>query len=161
MKTLFNTLLKKSIILLLILPFLLATAFAQSPVIKGVVTDVKRKEVMPFVTVSFAGTTIGMSTNTKGEYSLTNNGNYKQIKVTFIGYKTIVRDIEPGKDQTININLIEDNHSLNEVVVKSAKKKKYTNKNNPAVELIRQVIAHKAQNQLENYSYAEYKHTSA
>jgi hypothetical protein len=157
MKTLFNTLLKKSIILLLILPFLLATAFAQSPVIKGVVTDVKRKEVMPFVTVSFAGTTIGMSTNTKGEYSLTNNGNYKQIKVTFIGYKTIVRDIEPGKDQTININLIEDNHSLNEVIVKSAKKKKYTNKNNPAVELIRQVIAHKAQNQLENYSYAEYK----
>jgi ATPase subunit of ABC transporter with duplicated ATPase domains len=43
-------------------------------------------------------------------------------------------------------------------VVKSAKKKKYSNKNNPAVEsLLRQVIAHKAQNQVENYNYAEYK----
>ncbi|WP_374948332.1 DUF5686 family protein [Mucilaginibacter sp.] len=149
-----TTLFKKSIILLLLLPF---TALAQSPVIKGVVTDIKRHEVMPFVTVSFAGTSVGMSTNTRGEYSLVNNGNYKQIKVAFIGYKTIVKDIEPGKDQVININLVEDNHTLNEVVVRSNKKKKYTNKNNPAVELIRQVIAHKKQNQLESYDYAQYK----
>ena len=112
---------------------------------------------MPYVTVSFNGTTQGVSTNTQGQYSLNNNNGYKQIKVSFIGYKTIVRDIDPTKDQVINIALVEDNHKLNEVVVRSAKKKKYTNKNNPAVELIRQVIAHKKQNQLESYDYAEYR----
>jgi hypothetical protein len=157
MKPIFNTLLKKSLILLILLPFSVITAFAQSTTVKGVITDAKRKDAMPYVTVSFNGTTQGVSTNTQGQYSLNNNNGYKQIKVSFIGYKTIVRDIDPTKDQVINIALVEDNHKLNEVVVRSAKKKKYTNKNNPAVELIRQVIAHKKQNQLESYDYAEYR----
>jgi hypothetical protein len=157
MKPIFNTLLKKSLILLILLPFSVITAFAQSTTVKGVITDAKRKDAMPYVTVSFNGTTQGVSTNTQGQYSLNNNNGYKQIKVSFIGYKTVVRDIDPTKDQVINIAMVEDNHKLNEVVVRSAKKKKYTNKNNPAVELIRQVIAHKKQNQLESYDYAEYR----
>ena len=42
-------------------------------------------------------------------------------------------------------------------MIKSGKKTRYTNKNNPAVELIRKVIAHKDQNRIENYNYAEYQ----
>src|SRR3569833_1891054 len=33
----------------------------------------------------------------------------------------------------------------------------YRNKDNPAVELIRQVIAHKDENRMQSYSYTEYK----
>ena len=59
------------------------------------------------------------------------------------------KDITPGTAQTINIVLTEDRKTLNEVVIKSGKKTRYTNKNNPAVELIRKVIAHKDQNRIQ------------
>ena len=156
MKTLYKTLLPKSI-LFIILTLVSFTLRAQTTVVKGTVTDAKTHQAMPYVTVTFANTTIGGGTNTQGRFSISTTEKFTKIQVSFVGFKTASRTIEPGKEQEINIALIEDNHSLNEVVVKSAKKKKYTNKGNPAVELIRQVIAHKKQNQLENYNYAEYK----
>jgi hypothetical protein len=157
MKPLLTPILNKSIALLLVL-FASFTGLHAQTVVRGVVTDAKTKEAMPYVTVSFVGTTQGISTNGQGRYTLSTTDNtVTQVKVSFVGYKTAVRTVTPGQDQTINIAIAENSQSLNEVVVRSAKKKKYSNKNNPAVELIRQVIAHKAQNQVENYNYAEYK----
>jgi hypothetical protein len=112
---------------------------------------------MPGVSVSFDGTTIGNSTDVQGNYRISSDGNYNRIKISFIGYKTLYRDITPGTAQNINIVLTEDRKTLNEVVIKSGKKTRYTNKNNPAVELIRKVIAHKDQNRIENYNYAEFQ----
>jgi hypothetical protein len=146
---------KSTLLLLLIL--LSSMLMAQQTVIKGVVTDARTHETMPGVSVSFEGTTIGGSSDVQGNYRLSSEGNYNRIKVSFIGYKTIYKDITPGTAQTINIALIEDRKTLSEVVIKSGKKTKYTNKNNPAVELIRKVIAHKNQNRLENFNYAEYQ----
>ncbi|QXV64981.1 carboxypeptidase-like regulatory domain-containing protein [Mucilaginibacter sp. 21P] len=131
-------------------------AFAQTKV-SGVVTDAKTKQPMPYVTVTFAGTTIGAGTNADGRYTITTTQDVKQIQVSFVGFRTAVRNITPNQEQTINVALSEDNRRLSEVMVRSGKKKKYSNKNNPAVELIRKVIAHKAQNQVENYDYAQYK----
>ncbi|AMR32609.1 hypothetical protein A0256_14845 [Mucilaginibacter sp. PAMC 26640] len=156
MKTFYKTLFSKSILLITLISASL-TLHAQTTVVKGTVTDAKTHQAMPYVTVTFANTTIGGGTTTQGRYSISTTANYNRIQVSFVGFKTATRNIEVGKEQEINIALVEDNHSLNEVVVKSGKKKKYTNKDNPAVELIRQVIAHKKQNQLENYNYAEYK----
>jgi hypothetical protein len=147
--------LKSTLILLLL--SLSTTLMAQQTIIKGVVTDLRTHETMPGVSVSFEGTSIGGSTDVQGNYRISTDGNYSRIKVTFIGYKTFYKDITPGTAQIINIALSEDRRVLNEVVVKSGKKSRYTNKNNPAVELIRKVIAHKSQNRLENFDYAEYQ----
>jgi hypothetical protein len=146
---------KSTLMLWLIL--LSSMVMAQQTIITGVVTDVRTHETMPGVSVSFEGTTIGGTTDVQGNYKLNSDGNYSRIKVSFIGYKTIYKDITPGTEQTINIALIEDRRTLSEVVIKSGKKTRYTNKNNPAVELIRKVIAHKSQNRLENFNYAEYQ----
>ncbi|HEY4325780.1 MAG TPA: DUF5686 family protein [Mucilaginibacter sp.] len=143
----------------LVVLFLLTSAFlsfAQNTVVNGVVTDAKSKETLPYVTVTFVGTTQGTNSDNQGKFHLVGKGDYSQIKISYIGFKTVIRNVEPGKEQTINIALFPDNHLLNEVVIKSGKKPKYRNKNNPAVELIRQVIAHKEKNRLENYDYAEY-----
>ena len=130
---------------------------AQSPtVVSGTVTDAKTREAMPAVSVVFAGTINGTSTNAEGKYSIKITGNATRIQFSFIGYKTIYADIVPGKEQEINIKLAEDEHLLKEVVIYAGKKTRYRNKDNPAVELIRQVIAHKKQNRVENYSFAEY-----
>jgi len=100
---------------------------------------------MPAVTVSFDGTTIGRQRLISTVITDNAEGNYTRIKVSFIGYKTIYKDITPGITQTINVAMSEDRRELSEVVVKSGKKTRYKNRNNPAVELIRQVIAHKDQ----------------
>jgi len=143
---------------LLLLFVVLSTALmAQQTILKGVVTDARTHETMPGVSVSFDGTTIGGSTDVQGNYRISTDGNYSRIKISFIGYKTLYKDITPGTSQAINIVLTEDRKALNEVVIKSGKKVRYTNKNNPAVELIRKVIAHKDQNRVENYNYAEFQ----
>jgi len=124
--------------------------------VSGVITDSQTKQTIPAATVVFSGTTIGSSADNDGRFTLQGQGEYRQVKVSFIGYKTVSRAIEPGKSQIINIALVPDNQLLAEVVIKSGKKTRYRNKDNPAVELIRKVIAHKKFNELENYDFAEY-----
>lgn len=144
-------------ILLGLLVMLSSSLMAQQTIVKGVITDARTHEAMPAVSVSFVGSTNGASTDNQGRYQIASNDNPSRIKVSFIGYKTTYRDITPGKAQTLDISIVEDRQILTEVVIKSGKKPRYTNKNNPAVELIRKVIAHKDQNRLENFNYAEYQ----
>ena len=125
-------------------------------VIKGVITDAKTKETLPAVTVTFVGTTIGVSADNNGNYNLRGTGPYTQVKFSFIGYKSVYVTVTPGQELVKNVVMGEDTHLLNEVVIKSGKKVRYRNKDNPAVELIRKVIEHKKQNRLESYDYAEY-----
>jgi hypothetical protein len=146
----------KSMMMLLLL-MLSTLLMAQQSAVKGQVTDARTHELMPGVSVTFEGTTIGNSTDVQGNYHLSATGSFARIKVSFIGYKTIYQDITPGIAQTINVSISEDRRVLSEVVIKSGKKTRYTNRNNPAVELIRKVIAHKDQNRLENFNYAEYQ----
>jgi hypothetical protein len=155
MKTLYIKIFLKSIALLLIL--LPSVILAQQTEVKGTITDARTHETMPAVTVTLEGTTIGANTDNGGKYKLITDKASNRIRVSFIGYKTVFKEIVPGKVQTIDIAMTEDRKLLTEVVVKSGKKTRYTNKNNPAVELIRKVIAHKDQNRVENYNYAEYK----
>jgi hypothetical protein len=136
---------------------LLSQVKAQQTVIWGTVTDARSHTPLPYVTVAFANSTKGTTTDNQGKYRLSITGANTQLQISFIGYKTVTRTIESGKNQQVDISLSEDTKMLSEVLIKSDKKKRYTNKNNPAVELIRQVIAHKQQNQLENYDYAEYQ----
>lgn len=131
--------------------------YAQGTVIKGEVKDAKTKAALPFVTVAIPGSSQGVNTDNNGRYSITITGTYTQIKASFVGYNSVIKNIIPGREQTIDFALTADNTLLNEVVVRSGKKKKYTNKDNPAVELIRTVIAHKKSNRLESYDYSEYK----
>jgi len=134
------------------------TAFAQRTVVTGTITDSRTKQALAFVTVGFAGTTVGANTNSSGAYVLsTSNLTYNKIQVSFIGYKTIVLTIMPGKEQVFNVRLTPDNRELDAVVINSEKRKRYTNKDNPAVELIRKVIDHKEQNRPEAYNYLEYQ----
>ena len=156
MKKLFTIILYKPILLLLVFFAAVQGSFAQT-VVRGTITDAKTKQTLPYVTVTFVGGKQGASSDNQGRYHLVSNGSYTQMRVTYVGYKTEIKAIEPGKEQTINIALTEDRQLLNEVVVKAGKKPKYRNKNNPAVELIRQVIEHKEKNRLENYDYAEYR----
>jgi len=125
-------------------------------IIRGHVIDALTGEPISFVSVYLKGTAIGDLTDEKGRYLIETNTQASTIVFSFVGYNTESRNISPGRDQTININFSVASITLNEVVVK-AEKKAYRNKNNPAVTLINNVIAHKDENRPEMYDFLEYK----
>lgn len=138
------------------LTFLSFLSVAQT-VVRGIVTDAKTKETLPFVSITIPGSSLGTSTNADGAFSMKLNGNYSKITFTYVGYNPVTRSIIPGKEQTLNVQLQANSRMLNEVVVKSGRRKKYRNKGNPAVELIEKVIKNKSKNQIESYPYVEYE----
>ena len=146
-------------LILLIFFFLYTTLlFAQITHVSGVVIDASNKQPMPFVTVSFQGTTIGISTDNNGKYRLsTNNLANTKLRVSFVGYNDATITIVPGKDQVINVTLKPEAEELAEVDINGGKKPRYRNKDNPAVELIRKVIENKNKNRPESYNYVEYR----
>jgi len=145
---------------LLLLSFFFLSAsilHAQTTTVSGTVTDASNKKPISFVSVSFLGTSIGANTDNSGKYSLTTSQQVTKLKVSFLGYKDVVVAVKPGITQIINVRLVSAENQLEEVTVRSGKKAKYRNKDNPAVELIRKVIENKEKNRPENYDYVQYK----
>jgi hypothetical protein len=146
---------KKLSVLTLFL-FCTSLLFAQNTVVNGIVTDASNRQTIPFAIVSFPGTTTGVNTDNQGRYFISIDKPVSQIKVSLLGYKDAFLPVKPGTGQTLNVKLVPLAQELNEVVVKSGKKPKYRNKDNPAVELIRKVIENKEKNRPESYNYVQY-----
>lgn len=131
--------------------------FAQQTAVKGVVTDAVTKETIPYASFMIVGTSKGGRTDIDGRYNITIEGNYTQLQFSYVGYKTQVKTVKAGITQVVNVQLQNEAMQMNEVVIKGNKKAPYRNKDNPAVELIRKVIANKSKNRMESYDYVEYK----
>ncbi|XZF15155.1 DUF5686 family protein [Chitinophagaceae bacterium MMS25-I14] len=142
--------------LLLLFCMLSFTAAAQVTVVKGRVTDAANGKPLAYVTVNFVASSIGTNTDEQGNYELSTDKPFTQVQFSFVGYKTIKKSVTAGETKTINIALSSDTRELGEVVIKP-KKTKYRNKDNPAVELIRQVIDHKDQNRPQSNQYLDYR----
>lgn len=151
----FNTPLKPFFFLLFL--FISTSLVAQNTVVSGVVTDAGNKQPLSFVTVTFTGSTIGVNTNDQGQFTIRSAKPYTQLKITYLGFKEAILAVVPGKEQVINVRLFPSAKALGEVTVKGKKNVRYTNKENPAVELIRKVIANKDKNRPEAYNFVEYR----
>jgi hypothetical protein len=98
----------------------------------------------------------GVTTKEDGSYVYTTtNSAAKTLKFSYVGYQTISKTIVPNREQTIDVELVVGDLK-NNVTVKS-KRGKYSNKNNPAVDLIRLVIENKDKNRITSYDYVEYE----
>ena len=115
----------------------------------GIVKDSITGEPLPFVSVYFDGSTIGAMTDDNGTFTLQNNQGYTKLVAASLGYDTKFIDLKPGKkNDNLEVLLKPTAFEISEVVVKP-KREKYTRKDNPAVELIKKVIAHKNDNRIE------------
>lgn len=125
-------------------------------VVKGFVKDAVTMKPIQFVSIYFEGGK-GVTTGEDGSYSIvTYREKLSQLNFSFTGYKKITRKITPGKEQTVNVEL-ELAASLKEVVVKTRRRAKYKNRDNPAVELIDLVIENKDKNRVKAYDYVQYQ----
>lgn len=132
-------------------------ARAQTTTVTGTIIDGTTRQPLEFANIVFLGTSIGATTDEQGRYVLKGTGDFTKVAVSFVGYKPFAKTITPGITQTLTIELQPDSQVLNEVVIRSGKRERYRNKDNPAVELIRNVISHKEQNQIGSYAYAAYE----
>ena len=151
---------KNTYLKIFVLTFLLFSSlitFAQDTKVSGVVTDARTKQTLPFVNVFAGDSSVNVTSDDEGKYVLQSSKPFRQIKVSYVGYKPITLTVVAGQEQTLNIRMLPVAQQLSEVVIRSGKKAKYHNKDNPAVELIRQVIAHRDQNRPESYNFVQYK----
>ncbi|TDO20647.1 DUF5686 and carboxypeptidase-like regulatory domain-containing protein [Pedobacter duraquae] len=140
-----------------ILFFLTVQLYAQSTVVSGVVRDGRLREPLPYVTVTFQGTTVSTKTDASGRYSISSDKAQSALVYKYVGYRTHTTVIQSGQTQTMNVILEEIAEKLTEVKIVAAKAGPYRNKENPAVELIRNVIAHRPENRIENFNQVAFK----
>ncbi|MDR0766337.1 MAG: SusC/RagA family TonB-linked outer membrane protein [Odoribacteraceae bacterium] len=91
-----------------------AFAFAQGITVSGTVSSTEG-ESLPGVHVRIQGTSSGTTTDRDGKYSITVPGSKSVLVFSFIGHVT--QEIEVGTKILLNVQLIEETRSIDEVVV--------------------------------------------
>lgn len=90
-------------------------ASAQTLTIKGKVVDQKSHDSVIGASVLVAGTDIGTITDMNGQFTLPNVPRNGELKISYIGYKTLIVPVA-GKSN-FDIALVEESEMLDEVVV--------------------------------------------
>lgn len=123
-------------------------------VLTGIVTDAATGDTIYYPSVSYKGQHIAVSGTAKGEYAIVRK---EGLVLTFsaVGYAPVQVVVKSSTPKTLNIKLKSDTRQLAEVVVRQ-KRGKYSRKDNPAVELMRRVIAAKKRTRLENHDFFQY-----
>ena len=106
-----------------------------------------------YASVQYRGHKIAVSSDSQGKFSIEKHPGWV-LTVSALSYKSQTISVNEKTD-FIEVKLKDDSHKLNEVVVKT-KRGKYSRKDNPAVELMRRVIAAKKKTDLSNHDYYQY-----
>lgn len=116
------------------------TKVATRITLQGQVLDSVTGEPIDFVNIVEQGTTNGTITDGEGHFSMIVKPG-STIQFSYLGYDNYYVTAANRK-MTATVRLVPQNFELTEVVVKP-KRDRYRRKDNPAVELMRNVIAHK------------------
>ena len=127
---------------------------AQTTSISGVVVDGDTGETLPFVQIYFLKSTtnkgmvpseIGTTSDIDGNFTISNTAGYTTLHFQMIGYKTEMLTLKKGQNRkNVKLKMTPDVYGLQDIVVTPKhRKREYRRKGNPAVELIKNVIAHK------------------
>ena len=121
--------------------------------IVGHVVDEATGENIGFASVQYKGHHVAAITDLNGRFTIERHKGWK-LTVSAVGYKTRTYTVDADMDKLF-VSLREDTRSLKEVTVRS-KRSRYSRKNNPAVELMKKVIAHKKATDLSRRDYYQY-----
>lgn len=123
--------------------------------IHGFVVDQQSNDSIPYANARYAGTKTGASSDLSGQF-VVERINGSTLTITAVGYKPRKIKINDKTPDTLCVTLISDSKRMDEVVVKAKRRHRYSRKENPAVELMRRVIAAKKRTQLENHDFFQY-----
>lgn len=120
--------------------------------LSGVITDSLTHEPLSYVNVYLKGTKVGTKTNGDGEFILRTSLKQAHLIISSVGYKTYSRTISPANDFRFIVALCPSSTTLKEVVIKP-KRERYKKKNNPAVEFVERLMAHRDDHAPDNHDY--------
>lgn len=145
---------KKSIRHFTLLATFLAAAVsaAAQDIIHGYVVDQQTGDSISYASVVYKGTKEGVAGTLSGQFTIARR-NGMTLTVSAVGYKPRSIKISEKTPEKLHVTLISDSKKMQEVVVKAKRRHRYTRKNNPAVELMRRVIAAKERTNLENHDF--------
>lgn len=141
----------KKILTVLIVCFLCKVGIGQTRAITGTILDSLSRLPIAGASVSTTNGHRGVLTDAAGHFSITTDR--RHLVISAIGYRSATASVQ---DEPMTILLTRTFTILQNVVVKS-KRGRYRNKNNPAVELIRKVIANKEKNGPGGEAYTSYR----
>lgn len=137
-----------------ILLFLTLAQVMSAQTIKGVVVDEETGDTIPKTGVQYKNSNISTACDKNGFFTIERR-NDEYLTFSAVGYKTLSILIGPNTPSEMRITLKSETKRLNEVTIK-AKRGKYSRKNNPAVELMKRVIAAKKRTDLSNHDYYQF-----
>lgn len=126
----------------------------QSLQITGVITDEETGDSISFASIVYKGHNISTVANVIGQYTIPRQEGWN-ITVSAVGYKSRIIPVNSKTRRKLNITLKPARQELAEVTVKS-RRNRYSRKDNPAVELMRRVVAAKKKTDLSNNDYYRY-----
>ena len=131
---------------------LLSLCLSVKAQINGRVVDANGYAI-PYASVAYKGHQVAVSSDVEGRFTIERHNGWV-LTISSLGFKSQAVKVD-NDTKNLEIKLKEDSHKLDEVVVKS-RRGKYSRKDNPAVELMRRVIAAKKKTDLQNHDYYQY-----
>ena len=130
-------------------------AVIDSTLLQCYVVDWQTGDSIPYANAVYRNLKLGASSDANGHFSIARKVG-EQLTITAIGYKPRHIKITAHTARELKVTLIADSKQLQGIVVKAKRRYKYSCKDNPAVELMRRVVAAKKQTHLENHDYYQY-----
>ena len=140
--------------LLLLLFTIYCSLFTAMAQITGQVTDAQTGEPIPFASVQYKGQNMGVVSDIEGHFQITRHNGWT-LTISAVGYVSNTLMVNASLKGPCEVKLKPDTKMLKEVTVKS-KRERYSRKNNPAVEMMKKVIAAKKRTDLDNHDYYQF-----
>jgi len=140
----------KVFVLAVLLFFLPALFYAQSYCIRGEITDKDTGKPLAFVNIVNLDKNTGAATDIDGRFKICANEPFKHLKLTYVGYKTLVLELNPN-DSFLEIEMEVEEYELPELEIFPAE--------NPAHRIIQNVVENRKINdpeQLPAFTYTSY-----
>ena len=137
----------------ILLLFLWLSAAAQAQ-ITGVVTDALTGDTIAYPSASYKGHHMAVSGDAQGRFSIEHHEGWV-LTISAVGYQSKEFTVKANSPLTMAVKLKPDTRTLKEVVVRT-KRNRYSRKDNPAVELMKRVIAAKKKTDLSNHDFYQY-----
>lgn len=141
----------RRVLLLLVAAILALQGRAQ---LQGYILDSETGDSIAYASVIYRGHGVAVASNLGGYYKIDRHNGWA-LTFSAVGYTPKTINIGANTKATLNVRLKPDNRMLKEVTVKT-KRRKYSRKDNPAVELMKKVVEHKKRTDLSHRDYYQY-----
>lgn len=151
----------RHIVCLLVLTLATLTAVGQQAVtqITGLVRDSVSGDGIPYASIILVGTDEGTMATDMGGFTVNSRARFSKLRVSAMGYRSKEVPVKTGQGSVVLIDLAPTGVELEELIVNKGKEK-YSKKNNPAVDLIKELRRRRDDNdpkRFPHYGYYQYE----